>query len=166
MTSDIQSEAEHYLNYGEFAGNLGDLMVVTLSNILHTPIAILISIPNLPLICITPVTQVESTIQLYLAYNHVGSGHYDYVPPSPSNSVIKTPLKMKGCYCGRKKEFKGISCSSDVIGHCKCPCAKQGKPCQHYCRCKGCSNLHGTRPSPSTTRRRGNYATQKQPLCG
>ncbi len=165
-TSDIQSQAEQYLISGEFAGNLGDLMVVTLSNVLHIPIAIFTSIPNLPIICITPVTQVESTVPLYLAFNHGGPGHYDYAIPTPSTSDTNKQKESKGCYCGRKKQFKGTPCLLDVLGHCKCPCAKKGKPCQSYCKCKGCSNEHGTRPSPSTTRRRESYATQKQSLCG
>lgn len=166
VTSDIQSEAEQYLNSGEFAGNLGDLMVVTLSNVLHLPIMIFTTITNLPVICITPVTNIESTIPLYLTYNHVGPGHYDYaipIPSPPGNEKVKT---FKGCYCGRKKEFKGVPCSLDVLGHCKCPCAKKGNPCQSACKCKGCCNQHGTRPPPLTTRRRQLYQTQKQSLSG
>jgi hypothetical protein len=167
-TSDIQSEAQQYFNSGEFAGNLGDLMVVTLSNVLHMPISIFTTIPNLSVLCITPgpITQAETIIPLYLTYNHIGPGHYDYAIPMTSSSGNKKETSPKYCFCGRKEGFRGVPCSTDMLGHCRCPCAKRSMPCQSSCKCKGCLNAHGVRPSPSTTRRREKYDTQRQPLCG
>ena len=40
VTIDILSHAEQYLNNGEFSGDLGDLIVVILANILQSPITI------------------------------------------------------------------------------------------------------------------------------
>ena len=46
---------------GQFAGGLGDLMVLTLANILNTPITLFTSIENMPLLCVTPTTQAADT---------------------------------------------------------------------------------------------------------
>ena len=64
VTTDIETHAHQYLNSGEFGGDLGDLMVVTLSNILHIPITIFSNIPGLGLVCITPTSGVNSIIPL------------------------------------------------------------------------------------------------------
>ena len=87
VPTDIGRHAHQYLNSGEFGGDQRDLIVVTLSNILHIPITILSSlnkaaryiplllnvlyvdnIPDLGLVCITPTSGVNSIIPLYLTY--------------------------------------------------------------------------------------------------
>ena len=166
VTSDIRSQAELYLSSGEFAGNLGDLIVVTLSNILHIPITIFTSIQNLPVICITPLSEVETVVPLYLTYTHTGPGHYDYaIKNSESCELAGKHERKPRCYCGRKKDFMGIACFLDMQGHCRCPCSKRGEPCTANCNCKGCGNKNGVRPT-LTTRVRKSYDNQKQPLCG
>ena len=154
------------MNLGEFAGNLGDLMVVTLSNILHVPIVLFTTITNLPVVCITPVSDIETAVPLYLAYSHMCPGHYDYVTTIDQQSISDKDNTLLKCYCGRKSNFKGSACSTDVLGHCRCSCARRSKPCTHACKCKDCSNKYGTRPPPSMTRTRASYEAQSQPLCG
>ena len=55
----------------------------------------------------------------------------------------------------------GTACSS-----LRCACVREKKECTILCVCKGCSNEHGIRPPPSTTRRRQSYDNQRQPLRG
>ena len=43
---------------------------------------------------------------------------------------------------------------------------REKKGCTRNCRCKGCSNKHGIRPPPSTTRSQLTYDNQRQPLEG
>ena len=122
VTSDIRSKAELYLSSGEFAGNLGELIVVTLSNILHIPITTFISIHNLPVICITPLSEVETVVPLYLTYTHTGPGHYDYAIKNSESCELagKHAHECKPrCYCGRKKDLMGIACFLDMQGHCR-----------------------------------------------
>ena len=161
VTIDILSHAEEYLSTGAF---LGDLIVVTLAHILHTPITIFSNIPNLS---VTPVSGVDTIVPLYLIYDHNGPGHYDYAapldthtPPSDEHLISSTR-----CFCGRKKDCSGTTSSSDMFGKCRCPCAQKKQPCSSSCRCKNCSNRYGIR-SVLHTRRRACFNTQKQPLSG
>ena len=162
VTVDIAKHAHQYLDSGEFDGDLGDLMVLTLSNILHVPITIFSNIPNLGLVCISPTTDVHSTIPLYLTYNNYGSGHYDYAVPMEStfHSLPSSSKPVTKCFCGRNKVSQATPCVADIIGNCRCPCAKNKKPCTYSCRCKGCSNTYGIRHAPST-RERECYRSQK-----
>ena len=70
------------------------------------------------------------------------------------------------CFCGRNKVSKGTPCVVDVIGNCRCPCAKNKQPCTSSCRCKSCSNTYGIRCAQPTIRQRESYSSQKQPLAG
>ena len=54
VTIDITAVAHQYQSSGQFSGDLGDLMVLTLANILHMPITVFTSVANMPVICITP----------------------------------------------------------------------------------------------------------------
>ena len=135
-------------------------MVLTLSNILQ--------MPDLELVCITPTSGVNSISPLYLTYNNYGADHYDFAIPIDSTSHTP-PSSTKHCrircFCGIKKESKGTPRVADVIGNCRCPCAKKAQPCTSLCRCKSCSNTYGIRCAQST-RERKSYSSQKQPLAG
>ncbi len=170
VSFDIRDRATTFLNQGQFAGDLGDLMIVTLSNILYIPIVIFTSNPGLPVICITRTTCIESVEPLYLAYIHQEAGHYDYVVhiSKDKNKDCSSPSKQKitRCYCGRKKGFMGTPCTSDVIGNCRCHCARKGEPCKEICKCKDCLNRNGQKPPVVMTRVREPFKYQEQPLCG
>ena len=171
VTADITAVAHQYLASGQFTGDMGDLMVLTLSNVLQTPITIFTSITNMPVICITPTMQVAGTAQpLFLTFIHSGPGHYDYainIPTEQSSSessaesLVRLKPKITKCTCGRKVGFTAKACSTE-----RCPCVRTKKYCTSLCRCKDCTNQYGTRPPPSTTRKRASYDTQRQPLCG
>ena len=166
VTFDIRDRAEQYLNSGEFAGDLGDLIVVTLANILHLPIAVFTNIPNLSILCIVPQFGVTSTKPLFLTYNCNGPGHYDCAMQISYTMVSDKPhIHSTKCYCGRKKECSGTPCSTDMHGNYRCPCAKRCTPCTSTCRCKNCCNHYGIK-APASTRKRDTYSTQKQPLSG
>ena len=135
-TIDILAYAEQYRISGEFAGELGDLMVMTIANILRILFLIFTNIQNMPVLVITPSLNVpETPFPLYLVYNSTGPGHYDYAiptqhPPSPEKN------KQVKCSCGRKSNFKGVSCSKDKHGNCRCPCARAKLACSTLCRCQ------------------------------
>ena len=163
-TTDIQQVAHTYLSHGEFAGDLGDLMVLTLANILNTPITLLTSVINMPVLCILPIQQAsDSTLPLFLTYNQAGPGHYDYAVPSQhvTDTNAEERSKPTKCTCGRKPGFSGSACTTG-----RCPCVRNKSPCKSICCCKKCSNHLGERPQPSSTRRRDSYETRKQPLYG
>ena len=53
-TVDIRSHAHQYRLNGEFAGDLGELMVMTVANILHIPLLIITNIQNMPVLVMSP----------------------------------------------------------------------------------------------------------------
>lgn len=168
VTTDITAVAYQYQTSGQFTGDLGDLMVLTLVNVLHMPITIFTSVVNMPVICITPTMQVADSAQPFLlTFIQEGPGHYDYAvmgQSTASSGQQKTDTgkqKSQRWTCGRKIGFSAKACFTS-----RCPCARAKKQCNSLCRCKDCTNPHGIRPPPSKTRRRAFYDTQRQPLCG
>ena len=165
-TVDIRSHAQQYRLNGEFAGDLGDLMVMTVANILHIPLLIITNIQNMPVLVMSPSLSVpETPVPLYLIYNSTGPGHYDYAIPKPQPVQCQSKEKVIKCSCGRKSTFKGISCSTDKHGNCRCPCARAKLPCGELCVCKYYNNGNGQRPTPSQTRRKC-YDNQRLLLRG
>ena len=65
----LEREAERFLLSGEFSGDLGDLVVTALSNVLHSPIILFTSIDNLPLLVVTPTnTIMENPQPIHLTF--------------------------------------------------------------------------------------------------
>ena len=157
VTVDITTVTHEYLQSGHFSVNVGDLMV---ANILQMPITIFTSVPNMPILCIMPTTQMTVTAQpIFLAYTQSGPGHYDSVV-SVSTEQTSRPKRPTKCTCGRKSTISA-ACQS-----LRCASVRDKKECTTLCTCKGCSNTFGIRPPPSSTRRRSSYDNQRQPLRG
>ena len=57
ITADISTLTHEYLQSGHFSGNVGDLMVLTIANVLQFPVTLFTSVPNMPLLCILPTSQ-------------------------------------------------------------------------------------------------------------
>jgi hypothetical protein len=163
VTVDLLLYAESYLTSGEFGGDVGDLMVLTLANVLNYPITIFTSIPDMPLLCITPQNggPGASCLPLFLTFNQNGPGHYDYAVHI--DSLLKCPReKVLKCTCGRKRGYKGKACSTP-----RCKCVTSSTGCTSLCSCKCCTNSHGIRPPCSGKRNRVNYDNSiAQPLAG
>lgn len=163
-TVDIAAHAEEYRHSGEFGGSLGDLMVMTIANIIKMPLLLFTNVENMPIMVITPsLTVADTAVPLYLVYTSTGPGHYDIAVPQETQEKSTKAVK---CSCGRKSNFKGVACSSDMLGYCRCPCSRAEVPCGALCNCKDCNNKHGQKPKPATTRRRKAYDNQQQHLRG
>ena len=159
-TVDIRSHAERYRVNGEFAGELGDLMGI--ANILRIPLLIFTNIQNMLVIVTTPSLCVpETPVPLHLVYNSTGPGHYDYAVAKESPPCETKEMLLS---CGRKSNFKGVLCSTDTHGNCRCVCARAKLACGELCRCRCCENVNGQRPTPSQTRR--SYDNQRVQLRG
>ena len=154
VSVDLASTCEQYSASGEFEGELGDLMVVTLANILQHPIVIFTSVSDMPVLCYTPF-DCNNSSPLFLTYTQSGPGHYDYaVPKSQDNDEVANTKSIR-CTCGRKRNSRGEACS--IL---RCVCLRSGQACSHMCTCKFCTNSFGTHPPLSSTRRRVPYAAQ------
>ena len=92
VTVDISTISDDFLASGIFEGDLGDLMVLTIANILHCPITLFTSINDMPIICITPTVEtMDTTHPLFLTFIQSGSGHYDYALPCNEAKVQAKP---------------------------------------------------------------------------
>ena len=131
VTVDISTISDDFL---ASEGDLGDLMVLTIANILHCPITVFTSINDMPIICITPTVEtMDTTHPVFLTFIQSGSGHYDYALPY-SEAKVQAKPRVK-CNCGRKTNFKGKACLTS-----RCTCVRSHQPCTFLCRCKTCSN--------------------------
>ena len=160
LHQDLSIVSQQYLQDGHFAGDAGDLMVLTLANVLGLPITIFTSIHNMPVLCVMPTSQTITTAEpVFLAFSQNGPGHYD---AAVSFQEIESTKEVTKCNCGRKANFEGQACSSK-----RCKCFRMNEKCQYSCRCKSCMNTYGIRPPPSASRKQRSYEEQeRQPLRG
>ena len=115
---EYEEQVENFKQMGVYSGEIGNVMALSLTNVLRVNIVLFTSMENFPLIPISPLKKVCTHQTLYLAFNHLGSGHYDAVvevahtsetacntiescekvrESSPSSESIEA----KGCACGR-----------------------------------------------------------------
>ena len=172
--SQLQSQAEEFLQDGAYSIEIGDLAVAALSNILQTPLVLFTSRPNQPLHIQYPTcSPMLNPHPICLAYLQFGPGHYDAVAP---HSVELEDIPESGpsttkCTCARKST-KGNACSFSLKQYtCRCPCYNSKQPCTEYCKCKGCTNSFGVKPAGKATktgqkRKRLPHESQSVPLQG
>ena len=178
LTSDrLQEQAQAFLNSGMFAGDIGDLVVRALTNVLKSPIVVFTSMENMPTIVITPPhVAIANTHPLHIAFNAHGLGHYDaafWASPEPQQlSQESTSPQQPTCSCGRKST-KGTPCSLQLnVYTTRCPCYNLQSGCNHKCRCKNCQNPYGKRLAPAQKPATGSkrkfepHTYQKQSLKG
>ena len=180
----LQQQARKFLDSGEFASNVGDLVITAISNILKAPVVILTSAKNMPVVIQHPTySQTLNMDSIFLAYNQFGSGHYSAITPAVQADPVQettTPAVLqsscevvlaKGCTCGRKL-VKGTPCSFDINQYtCRCPCYNEKQACQGICKCKNCANPFGTKPKNEAKkvgqkRKREPHQGQSVPLKG
>ena len=161
---------------GEYSGDLGDLILPALVNVLSQPVTIFTSAQNMPVVTLTPISSlVVNSHPLFVAYNQSGPGHYDAVSNleelQDKENVVQQDSEIMKCTCG-KNSTKGESCVYSLYHYStKCSCFKAGRSCNSNCRCKGCKNPYGGRPDIKTPktgqkRKRDQYSTQVYPLKG
>ena len=71
------AEVSKFENPGFFNSALGDHMPKAISNVLGMPLCIVGSDPNTPVLQVSPSTSIDSPVQIILAYNTSGPGHYN-----------------------------------------------------------------------------------------
>lgn len=173
--SQLEQEAQRFLRSGEFAGELGDLVVAALSNVLHSSIVLFTSIPNLPILVITPSHEsMDNPQPIHLTFTQHGAGHYDLATyhehqQSPGNSQNEQ-CEPKKCTCGRKKQ-SGAACTSTLNKYtCRCPCYNSERACIELCKCKNCQNPFGVvkvdQKPIGARRKRRHHDVQHIPIRG
>ena len=173
---EFENMANNFVERGFFDCELGNATPLALANILQVPLVIMSSIENFPVIPIIPREPPLTNVPIYIAYQRVGSGHYDAtVEAQHGNSATTTSVlhsetdsnqdkdRMQpegalkqitagGCRCGRgsAKNKKGRQFCH--IYRDKCKCFQSVKGCTSTCACFNCGNPHGKRPvtNPAT----------------
>ena len=145
-------EVNQFQNDGFFDCQLGDTMVSAMCNALGITICLLTSLKHQPVMIFSPEKILQSLpdpVNMYLAYNAHGAGHYDALAYVGSSEKLKSY-----CRCGvnSKVDSKVFCTSEDKTTKYKsrCPCLKQGIPCRSMCACVQCHNPHGQRPAFDT----------------
>ena len=171
----LQQEASAFLQSGRFEGDLGDLVLLALSNGLKTPIMVFTSNSSSPVVLVTPTySPITNTVPIYIAFIQHGPGHYDAVcwKDNYTAAMVDSPrTEPAKCTCGKNGAKAGSSCVYKLDAYStRCPCFNSGAPCTDRCRCEHCQNPHGIRPkkvAPQVKRRRREtYENQKHPLKG
>ena len=71
------AEVSKFENPRFFTSPLGDHMPKAMSNVLGMPLRIIGSEPNTPALCVSPSASIDSPVQITLAYDSNGPGHYN-----------------------------------------------------------------------------------------
>lgn len=140
-------------------------MVMTIANIIRLPLLLFTNVENMPILVITPSLSIAETLLPSVSCIQCDWARSLQLCSSEESLQEQSESKQVKCSCGRKSNFEGITCSSDKLGNCRCPCARAKLACHETCRCKSCSNTHGQKPKPSTRRRKA-YDNQRQQLRG
>ena len=139
----IKEEAPKFLDRSTFQGDLGDTMLMCLSNVLQMPIVVFSSLSYHPIFCITPEVQTIS-VPLMVAYNQYGAGHFDGVVQNESTSTHADDHTV--CTCGKSDKSTKEHCCEvkhKYTSSINCPCLKQKRGCGKNCKCRNCANIHG-----------------------
>ena len=163
----FQQLANSYRSHGVFAGELGNIMVVGIANVLKINLVLFTSMQRMGTIPIVPRGKALISYPLYLAFNHSGCGHHDAVVESvyasnteemvqesgpvddKSNKIDEKQNRSeeKGCRCGRgaARQNKKRTFCFQVPGErrTQCPCLRELKRCSQACNCCNCNNPHG-----------------------
>lgn len=155
---DFEDEAMQYLNLGTFSSELGDAMLLALSNVLRVAFIVFTSIESWPYVSIHPRVVPVHPDPFLLAFLQVGTGHYNlavnkHTPTSTSqqctvepNSDQQLQASENTCRCGRGRnasDKERLNCSNKTNYSSRCPCLKGKSPCSTECRCVNCDNCFG-----------------------
>jgi hypothetical protein len=140
----IEEQGQQFLASGEFSGELGDLVIAALSNILHSPIVLFTSIPNLPVLVLSPSHEVMLNPQpIHLAFTQQGPGHYDIAMHVDQAATSQSEHAVTKCGCGRRTSA-GVACTTILEKYSsRCPCYNSRRACRELCNCKNCQNPFG-----------------------
>lgn len=159
-TDNFDEEVMRFTHKGYFTGELGNLMVLAMANVLKMPIVIFSSLENYPTIPILPRRQLNDMPTLFVSFNAAGCGHYDYVFMENVQSMPEKQQEKKtneknskrpevSCSCGVSRKSQGPlpNICNNVIGSysSRCKCLKARVGCDGNCTCRGCSNPFGQR---------------------
>ena len=171
--SDFETESLKYLKLGIFSSDIGDAMLLGLSNALRIPIVVFTSVESWPYFTIQPQSIPVDSKPILLAFLQIGPGHYSLATkhqkqaPTSFDKVSEGTEQYKEiyCRCGRGKNANNaerLNCSKSSVYSSRCPCLKKCRPCTSTCACKNCDNPFG-KNDHINTRLESKAARRKRP---
>ena len=152
--------ANCFLEQGFFDCELGNGVLLALSNVMKCSIICFTSIDNYPVVPIIPRHETLSSVPLYVAFTHFGKGHYDAICSLPEHGTgdcddveVKNIYK---CSCGRGGAKNKSKAFCNTYGS-RCKCFQSMNGCSDLCECINCGNPYGNHnnsPQVKPTRKR------------
>ena len=143
---------------GFFNSDLGDAVLLAITNVLGTPIIVFTTQPGRPVFAITPTSNVHHVQDyMYVVFRH-DKAHFNVAFTTNNSSKVMPVLQTEDSAVQvdmveqLQADIAGSSSSSncrcglnDVIlqDRCdglKCSCVKNGRCCNSNCRCQQCAN--------------------------
>lgn len=159
LTEDsFEEEIERFRQQGYFTGELGNLMVLVIANILKMPITTYSSLEHYEVIPVLPHDQLLGMPIIFLAFNAAGCGHCDFVMASdqvttePEEATRQAKRHELSCACGMKRKGTAGNICNSIPGSysTRCNCYKLRVGYGESCRCKGCANPYRQQKAPTT----------------
>ena len=113
---EYEEQVNNFKQLGVYCGEVGNVMALSLANVLRVNIVLFTSMENFPLIPISPFQKICTQQTLYLAFNHLGSGHYDPVvevantPDTGHNPIASCEQTRESSPSSKNKETKRCAC--------------------------------------------------------
>ena len=104
---EYEEQVKNFKQIGVYSGEIGNVMALSLTNVLRVNMVLFTSMENFPLIPISPLKKVCTHQTLYLAFNHLGSGHYDPVVEVANTSETGGDTVTTDEYSGSEDDCYG-----------------------------------------------------------
>lgn len=79
VDTELEEKAAEFRNNGVFTGELGNMMLLGVSNVLRMPVTVFTAMEHFAIIPVSPRSKPLIGTPIYLSFNHAGPGHYDAV---------------------------------------------------------------------------------------
>lgn len=161
VDTELEDMAPEYRNPGVFTGQMGNMMLLGLANVLRMSFVVFTSMEHSRVIPVSSRTRPITAAPTYLAFNHAGPGCYDAVilcdstvaavhPNLYPEPAHKEPLNTGGCRCGKggvqkrsgDGEMKSFCVQIPGERRVSCPCFLAQQGCNN-CKCFNCGNRYG-----------------------
>ena len=91
VNTELEDMAPEYRNPGVFTGQMRNMMLLGLANVLRMSFVVFTSMEHFRVIPVSSRTRPMTAAPIYLAFNHAGPGHYDAVILCDSTVVAVHP---------------------------------------------------------------------------
>lgn len=92
VDTDLEEKAVEFKSNGVFTGELGNMMLLGVSNVLRMPVTVFTAMEHFAIIPVSPRSKPLTGTPIYLAFNHAGPGHYDAV-------IFRDPVTNSSSNC-------------------------------------------------------------------